>query len=107
VIREAERWAAVTAKQIITLSKSDQEFVYDSGWIPQHQPCPFLPPGIRSDVAALPLPPDIPVPNCAGHGGHQIDANVAQSSVTQVKSITSSVTQYVFALEQLRLFHNP
>lgn len=60
MIRQTEKWAAAAADQTITLSKSDQSFVLDAGWVPQQQACTFLPPGIRADVAALPLPPDIP-----------------------------------------------
>jgi hypothetical protein len=85
VIREAETWAAAAATQTITLSMSDQTFVYNSGWISRSQQCLFLPPGIRADVAAIPLPPDIPAPVCAGYA-RQLHSDVGQSATRQVRT---------------------
>lgn len=87
MIRQTEKWAAAAADQTITLSKSDQSFVLDAGWVPQQQACTFLPPGIRADVAALPLPADIPAcvaaPTATSESSHT-DAQQGQIPASHV-----------------------
>eukprot|EP00892_Ulva_mutabilis_P002133 jgi/Ulvmu1/11920/UM081_0080.1 len=63
---EAERWAVQSAPLTVTLSRADQQYATAAGWSRPPRPCPFLPPGIRADVAAIPLPADAhPEPQCA------------------------------------------
>lgn len=57
--QDAEQWAVQSAALTITLSRADQQYAAEQGWCGAGRPCPCVPPGIRADVAALPLPADV------------------------------------------------
>jgi glycosyltransferase involved in cell wall biosynthesis len=57
-VPEMEAFAVSTANLTVTLSMADRDLV-DRMWVRGDAKVPFLPPGIRADVAALPWPSDV------------------------------------------------